>query len=176
MIVPDLVQAVVGYRVWNVVRGPVPLLASLNGHEEWAPGRAATASCFRRAGPLDTALRPHDAPDPSCTCGLYAAKSEDELLDPLNAQLAALVHAAPQMQLVRGEVAMWGRVVEHERGWRGALAYPLRVVVPADFRSVLVAEDRSGARRLAADEAAALIGRLYGCDTAVGRPGARRDD
>jgi hypothetical protein len=31
-----------------------------------------------------------------------------------------------------GEVALWGRLVETERGWRGSAAYPIRLFVPDD--------------------------------------------
>jgi hypothetical protein len=35
---------------------------------------------------------------------------------------------------VFGRVALWGKVVECERGWRATRAYPSRIYVPADTR------------------------------------------
>jgi len=58
----------------------------------------------------------HDAADlPSlkCTCGLYAAKNIEHIEKCGYGKFG-----------VRGEVYLWGRVVEHERGWRAEFAYP----------------------------------------------------
>jgi hypothetical protein len=66
---------------------------------------------------------PHHAPQFTCECGIYAAVWRS---------------FAPQFGLgiacnglpVLGEVALWGDVVEAERGWRGQYAYPARLFVP----------------------------------------------
>jgi len=97
-------------------------LKSLNG-ELWLPGQRLSATC--RADRLSSisGLRnsAHDAaelPGLKCTCGVYAAKNIKHLNQCGYSKFA-----------VRGEVFMWGRVVEHERGWRAEFAYPKSMVL-----------------------------------------------
>jgi hypothetical protein len=57
----------------------------------------------------------HRSPEPGCTCGIHAA------VDP--ARLARSGRATA----VVGRVAMWGRVIEHAKGYRAEFAYPSRL-------------------------------------------------
>jgi hypothetical protein len=56
-------------------------------------------------------------------CGVYALKDFDRLfMDhwfPIEGWLCCF-----------GQVALWGRVVEHEHGYRGQFAYPVRLWLP----------------------------------------------
>ena len=101
-------------RVW---RWDGSGLASLRG-ESWPTGHALTAQC-RRVGGLCAGNynNCHQAPQESCTCGIYAARRVDQL---------------PEMDaaFICGEVYLWGVVVEHELGWRAQYAYPKNLVVP----------------------------------------------
>jgi hypothetical protein len=60
----------------------------------------------------------HPAPDPACRCGIYAAATPRLL-----ARSGVFEHDAG----VVGTAAMWGKVVDHELGARGELAYPSRL-------------------------------------------------
>lgn len=107
MTAPDYVFPVVGYRVWQWdAKG----LKSLNGIE-WHPGKALTSECRTQGC--------HETPQANCTCGIYASKSLDHLR-----QLGYTENR------IRGEVCLWGTVVEHEGGWRAQLAYPKNFIVP----------------------------------------------
>jgi hypothetical protein len=53
-----------------------------------------------------------------CTCGVYAAKNIEHLR-----QLGY------EGRGIRGEVHLWGTVVEHELGWRAQFAYPKSLVL-----------------------------------------------
>jgi hypothetical protein len=55
-----------------------------------------------------------------CSCGLYAVR------DP------GLLRGARD-PAVLGTVSLWGRIVEHELGFRGQLAYPQRLVLVCPF-------------------------------------------
>jgi hypothetical protein len=57
----------------------------------------------------------HRSPEPGCTCGIHAIK------DP--ARLARSGRTAAAV----GRVAMWGRVIEHSKGYRAEFAYPSRM-------------------------------------------------
>jgi hypothetical protein len=89
--------------------------------EEWPVRAPLEARCRAAAG---TAA--HAAPALACSCGVYAGRDPD----------AVLVHLVGRdgrdvVHRVLGQVALWGTVVESERGWRGALAYPVLLLVPA---------------------------------------------
>jgi len=114
---PDLIEPVVGFRKWRLVRDQitspyVPL--------RW-DDRVVRARCF----PANRTLlfgdgwvdEPHDAPHPHCKCGVYAW------------------HDPPQRGPIRdarqafGIVGLWGRIEVHADGMRAeharieALAY-----------------------------------------------------
>jgi len=89
----DYVSPVVGYRVWQ---WDATGLKSLNGIE-WHPGEAFTAGCRTQGC--------HEAPQPDCSCGIYASKSLDHL------------HRIGYTQRgIHGELCLWGTVVEDEGG------------------------------------------------------------
>jgi len=101
-------EEVEGWRAWSVVeRRGTYLLSSLTRAEEWPPGRPFAATCTRKS---------HDAPGRGCSCGVYAAADPNEL-----ARLGRIAGAAV------GQVSLWGRMVEHSRGYRAASAYPTRI-------------------------------------------------
>jgi hypothetical protein len=107
---PVLTEAVEGWRAWSLAGSPdlteVRLLPIGTSGRPWPAREAARATCGRRR---------HDrVPDPDCTCGLHAATS-----------LNALRHARDPA--IVGRVALWGRVIEHDRGFRGEIGYPQRL-------------------------------------------------
>jgi hypothetical protein len=113
MNVPDYVSPVVAYRAWLLhPRG----LTSLNG-EFWHPNQKLQAACRRFVNRFF--FNRHRPPHGTCSCGIYAAKSFDHLRGIGYADRG-----------VRGEVFLWGTVVEHKLGWRAQFAYPKTLVVP----------------------------------------------
>ena len=73
----------------------------------------------------------HDAPDPRCTCGLHGTHGLEVL-------------RKTRCPAVLGRVALWGRVIEHEHGYRARYAYPQRLRLICQFCFWM-----SGARRSA---------------------------
>jgi hypothetical protein len=105
---PLSLEEVEGWRAWSVVeRDGGFVLSSLTRAETWEPGRPFVATCNRKH---------HDAPGARCSCGVYAAADPNEL-----ARLGRIAGAAI------GQVSLWGRLVEHSRGYRAATAYPTRL-------------------------------------------------
>jgi hypothetical protein len=109
---------VIGWRSWSLRQG-----FSESGHTttwvltspamsmvEWPPRAAMRATCH-------TGCR--DAPARQCRCGLYAIWPES-----FNGGLAGGV--------VVGEIKGWGRVIEHQEGWRAASAYPSSLCLVCD--------------------------------------------
>ena len=139
------VEEIVGWRVWRVAR-PIerrvtaealarellaaerdgragaldelflPRLRSLTEQTFWPPGRFS-AVC--RVDPASG----HEAPGIRCSCGIWAFRDRA----PAEATAAAYRHSGGAVAY--GRVALWGRVVEHERGWRGQRARPLELLL-----------------------------------------------
>jgi len=131
--IPDYISPIIGYRIWQ---WDAAGLRSLNG-ELWFPRQPLSAVCRAdRTGSISGLSKPaaHDAaelPNLKCTCGVYAAKTIEHIRK-----------CGYRKFGVRGEVYLWGRVVEHERGWRAEFAYPKSLfLVPAAIPFSLSAID-----------------------------------
>lgn len=119
-VVPDLVECLTAWRAWDVVgEGERLRLQALGKEHIWRPRRAMEADCAKasafellaRRGPVPT----HDAPEESCSCGVWSFK-----------ELDGLVSALTRYGIIRvlGKVYLWGKVVETENGYRAQYAYP----------------------------------------------------
>ncbi|HEY3212198.1 MAG TPA: hypothetical protein VGL16_03195 [Actinomycetota bacterium] len=108
--VATLAEPIHAWRTWTLLGSRdgswVRLAPIAGGGRPWPPRRPAEASCTRH--------RSHVRPELDCTCGLHAVESPDEL-------------RRTRDPAVLGTVALWGRIVEHEHGFRAALAYPQRL-------------------------------------------------
>ena len=121
--VPVVVEPVVGWRIWNLsedtaedMAGPRLWPAGAGGDLAWPPRRPVEARCtiprwLRTGGP-------HEPPGLGCRCGVYAARSLD---------VFARERPAWPPPTVVGRASLWGRVVDHDRGWRAQFAYPARL-------------------------------------------------
>jgi hypothetical protein len=114
-------------------------------------------------------FRPHPAPQRRCGCGIYALKKAQAVDELRRAHTPRHSYAAALRTFVSGEVSLWGRLIEHEHGYRAEYAYPRRIVVPRSFRGFVHAGDRRTIRRIGAEEAAALIAEGYGIEAEVER-------
>ena len=138
-IVPDYMTALVGYRAWNL--SPECDLLSIASHvmEPWpcqtkkqaicthvsAPGMVLSSTSMQPvfSGAFEEiwqrrsrkrALRNHHPPEPTCCCGIYAAKSNT------SSEFLGYTYGAK----VWGEVYLWGRIQEYSEGYRAEFAYP----------------------------------------------------
>ena len=109
--VSDGLEPEQGWRAWGLarVRGSIQLSSPIVGSRRWPPRRPARAGCERRG------VSTHRAPDPACTCGVYALARPSQL------------RFVQYPGSVVGSVAMWGRVVQHAAGYRAQFAYPQRL-------------------------------------------------
>lgn len=113
---PDVAGVVLGWRRWQLEGrddgGPIRLaspLAPLHESPSWPAGHPKAATCPTPHMHRDAGADP--APVVDCTCGLYAAT-----------EVGHACAAAPGEVL--GCVALWGTVIEGERGYRAARGYP----------------------------------------------------
>ena len=109
--IPDVAGPLTGWRTWRLTAEG--RLASVNDGLVWPPKQAMTAVCHAA---LATAFKKHQIPDPDCTCGVYAYKDRSHS------------GVAPGVMGVVGEVALWGRVVIAELGYRAEFGYPARLI------------------------------------------------
>lgn len=140
---PDFAEPFTAWRVWRVIRSAgVYWLGSVVQDTRWPPGAPLRAECLvrrifgrrRRIG--------HEAPHMKCECGIYGTSLEG---------VSPYLADAPCRGVARvvGRVALWGTVVECDRGYRASEAYPLELYVPVDAGEPWLADWREIAFGLA---------------------------
>lgn len=103
-----------GWRSWRVVRIDDRWhLTSTVAHDIWEPGQRLEAVCRGRE---DGDAR---APCLDHGCGIYARTHR-----------LPVTYVTTGPRAVVGLVAMWGRVIEHEQGYRAQFAYPVALREP----------------------------------------------
>lgn len=109
---PDYVQALTGWRAWDVrVKSRGLRLEALGSEVKWKPKQQMVAKCTLPG------RRQHAAPAFDCTCGFWAFKTVDMLTAALNGSFGSEIK-------VLGSVSLWGKIVETENGYRAQYAYP----------------------------------------------------
>ncbi len=130
--IPDYCEALTAYRCWNV--HPNGLMVGQAHIEPWQPYAAFVGRCGMalEAHVKDGAWVP--VPAMGCDCGIHALKesaaAEQRLIDEIVTNRDSfMVFSSPYGYVqprgrVWGAVKLWGRVVEHEIGYRAEFAYP----------------------------------------------------
>ncbi|MDQ4024254.1 MAG: hypothetical protein M3217_02020, partial [Actinomycetota bacterium] len=114
---PDVPGVCVGWRSWRVLEQRDGYrLASATLGEVWPARVEMSARCRYWDGY-------HATPSVGCGCGLYAVRD-----------LTAANNYVDGGR-VMGCVALWGDMVEGERGWRAARGYPLVLFCPPSVRA-----------------------------------------
>jgi hypothetical protein len=128
--VPDMVgEPIKAWRIWFVVpenktSGELRLQSIVYG-KLWEPKKIQKAHCHGIMVPTH-----HEAPEEGHSCGIYAVKTHEEVdkyyRDP------AYKARTNWMEIWRvvGQVAMWGKIVEGDRGYRAQYAYPTKIQIP----------------------------------------------
>jgi hypothetical protein len=124
-------QPIQGVRTWEVIQSERdgPLLRAWAVGQVWPPGEAMRATCvasnrFGRRRHLRE-LRPHLAPEPRCSCGIYALHpshlgTRRDLLEKLD---------RCETEGVIGVIDAWGRAEVHGEGFRSEWARPAKLFV-----------------------------------------------
>jgi hypothetical protein len=116
--VESVSEPIVAWRAWTIagsIDGSLVRLLPIAGDRRpWPARKPVVAACKRSHG--------HVVPGFACTCGVHATRHQVQL------------RRARDPGAI-GTVALWGRVVEHELGFRAAVGYPqrLRLVCPVCF-------------------------------------------
>jgi hypothetical protein len=117
---PDYTQCLTGYRRWLIPKRDRRLRSLNEQFGDWPIRSALKATCYRSDSwePFLGSNPKHDSPYQNCHCGIYAFKEASSLdFEPLGVDLW-------DVEIGWGIVDLWGRVIEHEHGWRAEFAYP----------------------------------------------------
>jgi len=109
-------EPLIAWRAWALTggrEGTDLMLRPVAGRARpWRPREIAEAAC--------KSARFHGGPHPGCTCGLHGTHGFEVL-------------RKTRCPAVLGRVALWGRVIEHEYGYRAQFAYPQRLRLICQF-------------------------------------------
>jgi len=109
-------EPIVAWRAWALTGhrdGTELLLRPVAGRSRpWRPMEPAEAACKH--------ARLHGAPNVDCSCGLHGTHDVEIL-------------RRTRCPAVLGRVAFWGRVIEHELGYRAHFGYPQRLALVCQF-------------------------------------------
>src|SRR5262245_56731545 len=97
-------------------------LANLGNDTIYVPNEKIEAHCEQYSTIGTSVLRKdhseQQAPHLTCMCGIYAYKEKPRLLREIR---------NVGLRLVYGEINLWGKVIEHEDGYRAQFGYPKRL-------------------------------------------------
>jgi hypothetical protein len=122
--IPDYISPIVAARVW---KWDAEGLKSFNDGVPWLPEQPMKARCSRPLGEVykpETCECEDNAPAENCTCGIYAAKNYQHLV--------TIGYASKGFIGVQGEVYLWGKILEHELGYRAQYAYPKNLTISVE--------------------------------------------
>lgn len=107
-------EPILAWRSWALtIHGGGLSLEPVAGHGRAWPARKTMRSHCRYS-------RLHASPNLECSCGLHGTHGLDIL-------------RKTRTPGVLGRVALWGRVIEHELGFRASLGYPQRLRLVCQF-------------------------------------------
>lgn len=121
-------EPIVGWRQWNFMYPH--FLANLGNDTIYVPREKIEAHC-EQYSTIGTSVLPKDhseqqAPHLTCTCGIHAYKEKPRLLREIrNKMTIPAIYSG--LRLVYGEINLWGKVIEHEDGYRAQFGYPKRL-------------------------------------------------
>jgi len=113
-------EPIVGWRQWNFMYPH--FLANLRKDTIYVPREKIEARCDQEDH------SEQEAPHLTCTCGIYAYKEKPRLLGDIRITYGRpLAPPVSGLRLVYGEINLWGKVIEHEDGYRAQFGYPKRL-------------------------------------------------
>jgi hypothetical protein len=161
--IPDYSMPLIGWRGWKIKPTMRPKLTALLHYGTVWPAKKPIKATCRAAGTERIrhamALRRYnEAPYPpyfSCQCGVYAVATFEHLL-------RHTFSALPDMLFAYGPVALWGKVIQHSRGYRAQFAYPLALFLDPPELALRDTDRAKVAKRVAAS-----LAKQYGIPTVL---------
>jgi len=113
---------ITGYRIWRI--SPDAELVSYSQSTVWEPGIPVKAFCRLELTLLLLYGGGYYLDHSTHKCGIYAYNNFDILCQYLYFEKPVFFYSR---RFVIGKVALWGKVFEHELGYRAEYAYPLSI-------------------------------------------------
>lgn len=105
---PDSLTPITAWRAWALTQDAGEYrLKALGQHSIWLPKKKIEATCAKGG-------TNHPAPHFSCECGVWCFKTLELLLPALEGYTVPIL----------GNVSIWGRIIETDKGFRAQYAYP----------------------------------------------------
>jgi hypothetical protein len=128
---PDYVSPIEGWRLWLATTDDADAirLTSVMQPIIWPVGEPVVATCRPRRSLFRSRRAEHpDLPSPvaSCRCGIYAIDDPSRLSGFVDTNQGGRRYR----NWIVGRASLWGTLIESDRGWRAALAYPTLLYVP----------------------------------------------
>lgn len=129
IIVPDLIEPIIGWRFWRIffdtLKSENTFLESAVVRRLWPHREKMTAACF---------CRPEhyihlESPAIESQCGIYAYKSLKHAFADADGLLCSGAMLRYYSGAILGKVKLWGKVQEHQFGYRAQFAYPYSFAV-----------------------------------------------
>lgn len=113
--VPDCVMPLTGYRAWQVEGRSQLLSLAMYIPDTLNPGTATPAIC--QPFGFQPVHGQSDSPFAECSCGYYSFKTIESLAN-------ELTEGIERFRYIIGICDVWGKVIEHEYGYRSQYIYP----------------------------------------------------
>lgn len=110
---------ILAYRAFNLLTPGY--MGDVNHTHVYEPRKIWEASCHIGRIRLTSVPAEHMAPDAECSCGFYSYKTLELLQENHN------------IEAVHAEVWIWGRVIEHEKGYRSQYMYVNKIWVLEEY-------------------------------------------
>lgn len=111
-------EPITAYKAWYVNPTNFRLRSTWIQTHYWDAGKSYKANCLVDVG---GAKEPHKSPIKECSCGFYTLKV-------LNSQRFYNATTIDSYYLAYGEAEIWGKVIEHEEGYRSQYCRMKRIV------------------------------------------------
>lgn len=125
---PDYCEPIIGYRCWDVMR--TGLLTSQAIPEPWPPYCVMHAHCRSISGTSESNSHIDErgdwivSPVMHCWCGIHAFKLDATAFARHLSDDNSYGTSRRAQGRAWGSVAMWGKLIEHQDGYRAEFAYP----------------------------------------------------
>lgn len=126
--IPDYFEALTGYRMWACHRNGL-LVGQVHCYA-WPPYKPLEAVCGRVSEEHLQKGEYVEGPLLDCDCGVHALKTlelaEQRVIDYEYGHSMYMQRSSAPF-VVWGELKLWGKVIEHEVGYRAQYAYPSKI-------------------------------------------------
>lgn len=122
--IPDYFEALTAYRAWAVHSNG--LLLGQAFPEPWPPHQPFVGRCGKAYHTHLVGGVFSPPPITLCDCGIHAYKTIEQARDRTTdtAHFRYGFYPSVGVDTVWGSLKLWGRIIEHERGYRAEFAYP----------------------------------------------------